>query len=113
VQDARKCYQDTCQPPQIHEIYRQNDTWHIRKEFTNEQCSHHFLETGHGSGASPAVWLTLAVILMNALDRVIPDRTQFKSPDDLKKHSHLIDAFVDDTSNGITDPQFLTLKTLV
>ena len=37
--------------------------------------------TGQGSGASPAVWLTLVVILMNTLDGVIPERMHFQSPD--------------------------------
>ena len=59
--------------------------------------------TGQGSGASPAVWLTLVVTLMNTLDRVIPSRMSFKSPDSTMQHSRLIDAFVDDTSLGFTD----------
>ena len=33
--------------------------------------------TGQGSGASPAVWLSLVVILLQTLDRLIPDRGQF------------------------------------
>ncbi len=35
--------------------------------------------TGHGSGASPAVWLSLVVILLQTLDRLIPDRLNFSS----------------------------------
>ena len=69
--------------------------------------------TGQGSGASPAVWLTLVVILMNTLERVIPDRMNFQSPVSSQKHSRLIDAFVDDTSLGYTDPGWLTLETMV
>jgi hypothetical protein len=69
--------------------------------------------TGQGSGASPAVWLTLVVILMNTLDRVIPERMSFTAPDSDMKHSRLIDAFVDDTSLGFTDPGYLTLDTMV
>ncbi|KAI2491161.1 hypothetical protein MHU86_23388 [Fragilaria crotonensis] len=37
--------------------------------------------TGQGSGASPAVWLTLVVMLMNTLDRVIKHRMTFETPD--------------------------------
>ena len=66
--------------------------------------------TGQGSGASPAVWLTLVVILMNTLDRMIPERMQFNSPDSLLTHSRLIDAFVDDTALGFTDNGILKLK---
>ena len=35
--------------------------------------------SGQGSGASPTVWLMLVVILMNTLDRIIPERTSFAS----------------------------------
>jgi hypothetical protein len=58
--------------------------------------------TGQGSGASPAVWLTLVVTLMNTLDRLITPRMQFFSSDSTTCHSRLIDAFVDDTSVGFT-----------
>jgi hypothetical protein len=56
--------------------------------------------TGQGSGASPAVWLTLVVILLQTLDRVVPDRMNFESIQGDFKHSCLTDAFVDDTSMG-------------
>ena len=59
--------------------------------------------TGQGSGASPAVWLTLVVTLMNTLDRLITPRMTFPSPDTPQQHSRLIDALVDDTSLGFTD----------
>lgn len=68
--------------------------------------------TGQGSGASPAVWPTLVVILMHMLDRVIPSRMKFSSPDSPIKHSRLIDAFVDDTSLGFTDAGNLPLETM-
>jgi hypothetical protein len=42
---------------------------------------------------------------MHTLDRLIPDRIQFCSPDNTYRHSRLIDAFVDDTSLAFTaDP---------
>jgi hypothetical protein len=59
--------------------------------------------TGQGSGASPAVWLTLVVVLMNTLDRITRERIMFRSPDAPDHHTRLIDAFVDDTSLAITD----------
>jgi hypothetical protein len=37
--------------------------------------------TGQGSGASPAVWLTLVVVLLNTLYRIVPDRMSFRSAD--------------------------------
>jgi hypothetical protein len=68
--------------------------------------------TGQGSGASPAVWLTLVVTLMNTLDRITPERMIFSSPDSQQTHSRLIDAFVDDTSLGFTDPGLLSMAEL-
>ena len=59
--------------------------------------------TGQGSGASPAVWLTLVVVLMNTLDRITKERTRFRSPDTPSRHDRLIDAFVDDTSLVFND----------
>ena len=69
--------------------------------------------TGQGSGASPAVWLTLVVILLNTLERVVPQRMSFKSPDNKNIHSRLVDAFVDDTALGFTDDGQLSLDEMV
>ncbi|KAI2505456.1 hypothetical protein MHU86_8979 [Fragilaria crotonensis] len=69
--------------------------------------------TGQGSGASPSVWLTLVVVLMNTLDRIIPERMSFQSPNSPERHDRLIDAFVDDTSLGFTDPGMITLETMI
>ena len=69
--------------------------------------------TGQGSGASPAVWLSLVVILMNTLDRLIPERMEFTSFDEMQTHSRLIDAFVDDTSLGFTDPGLLSVPEMI
>ena len=54
--------------------------------------------TGQGSGASPAVWLSLVVILLQTLDRLIPDRVNFSCPSGAITHQRLADAFVDDTA---------------
>jgi hypothetical protein len=58
--------------------------------------------TGQGSGASPAVWLSLVVILLQTLDRLIPDRVNFSSLSGDIVHTRLSDAFVDDTSLSFT-----------
>ena len=55
--------------------------------------------TGQGSRASPAVWLTLVLLLLHTLDRLIPDRMNFSAPSG-RTHSRLSDAFVNDTSVG-------------
>ena len=68
--------------------------------------------TGQGSGASPAVWLTLVVLLLHTLDRLIPDRMNFSAPSG-RTHSRLADAFVDDTSVGFTSSDSTQYEELV
>jgi len=69
--------------------------------------------TGQGSGASPAVWLTLVVVLLNTLEKVSPMRMSFVSPDGLNVHSRLVDAFVDDTALGFTDDGKASFEELI
>ena len=69
--------------------------------------------TGQGSGASPAVWLTLVVVLLNTLERVTPLRMGFRSADGVNIHSRLVDAFVDDTALGFTDDGSMSFDALV
>lgn len=73
-----------------------------------------FSRSGQGSDASPAVWLTLVVVLMNTLGRLlIPKRMTFRSPDLPQQHDWPIDAFVDYTSHGSIGPGMITLKTMM
>jgi hypothetical protein len=63
--------------------------------------------TGQGSGASPAIWLALVVILLNSLDRMsredeIPG-LDFVDPWDDFRARWRVGAFVDDTNQGILD----------
>jgi hypothetical protein len=58
--------------------------------------------TGQGSGASPAVWLSLVVLLLHTFDRLIPHRMNFVPISGAREHSRSSDAFVDDTSVGFT-----------
>ena len=69
--------------------------------------------TGQGSGASPAVWLTLVVILMNTVDRLTPECMYFASPNGSIKHSRRADAFVDDTALGFSDYGTMTYHQMV
>ena len=70
--------------------------------------------TGQGSGASPGAWLTLTVILLNAIDKEIPDdRMPFLDPITKKPHSLLADAFVDDTILGKSDRGDLSYEDLI
>ena len=58
--------------------------------------------TGQGGGGSPSMWLTLVVVLMSMLDRLIPERMSFQSPDSSQQHDRLLDALVDATWLGFT-----------
>jgi hypothetical protein len=88
-----------------HMKYRVKTVYGISDDHYTGTVDKPLFGTGQGSGASPAIWLSLVVILMHTLDRLIPDRIQFCSPDNTYRHSRLIDAFVDDTSLAFTaDP---------
>ncbi|KAI2502674.1 hypothetical protein MHU86_11799 [Fragilaria crotonensis] len=63
--------------------------------------------TGQGSGASPAIWLGLVVILLNALDRISDEDEipglDFSDPWNDLRTKWRVGAFVDDTNQGILD----------
>jgi hypothetical protein len=59
------------------------------------------------------VWLTLVVILLNTLDRLVPDRTNFLPLAGGRPHKRLVDAFVDDTSLGFTSAGDLSYQKLI
>ena len=70
--------------------------------------------TGQGSGASPAAWLTLIAILLNTIDKELPDdRMTCLDPITKKPHSRLADAFVDDTMLGKLDSGDLSYEDLI
>jgi hypothetical protein len=56
--------------------------------------------TGQGSGASPAVWLSLIVLLLHTFDRIIPHRMNFVPISGARVHTRSSDAFVDDSHVG-------------
>jgi hypothetical protein len=58
--------------------------------------------TGQGSGALPAVWLSLVVFLLHTFDRIVPHRMNFSPIACGRTHSRSSDAFVDDTSVGFS-----------
>lgn len=64
--------------------------------------------TGQGSGASPAIWLALVVILLNSLDRLSQEYQipglEFHDPWDELLEAWQVGAFVDDTNKGVLDP---------
>ena len=63
--------------------------------------------TGQGSGSSPAIWLGLVVILLNAIDRMSAEEKitgfEFGDPWNEIAAAWHVGAFVDDTNQGVTD----------
>ncbi|KAI2493431.1 hypothetical protein MHU86_21130 [Fragilaria crotonensis] len=63
--------------------------------------------TGQGSGASPAIWLSLVVILLNSLDTMSKEDNipalSFSDPWKEILAEWRVGAFVDDTNQGIVD----------
>lgn len=51
----------------------------------------------------PTTWLSLIVVLLNTIDRLVPERMSFESPSGHLHHSRLADAFVNDTCLGFTN----------
>ncbi len=72
--------------------------------------------TGQGSGASPAVWLTISTVLLDTLGDLTPRGMLYKSPDNSCQAERFSNAFVDNTQNGLTDaclPQPWSAETLI
>jgi hypothetical protein len=61
--------------------------------------------TGQRSGASPAVWLSLVIVLLHTFDRIVPHRMHFEPVSARRTHSRSLDAFVDNTSVGFTSSE--------
>ena len=63
--------------------------------------------TGQGSGSSPAIWLGLVVILLNAFDCMAAEEKitgfEFEDPWNEIAAAWHVGAFVDDTNQGVSD----------
>jgi hypothetical protein len=63
--------------------------------------------TGQGSGSSPAIWLGLVVILLNAFDRLAVEENitgfEFEDPWNEIAAACYVGTFVDDTNQSVTD----------
>ena len=73
----------------------------------NSSDSSPLFGTGQGSGASPAIWLSLVVVLLNALDRMSAEDSipglSFQDPWGEFSAAWRVGAFVDDTNQGVLD----------
>jgi hypothetical protein len=69
--------------------------------------------TGQGSGATPAVWLSLVVLLLHNFDRIIPHRINFAPISGGRIHSRSSDALVDYTLLGFTSNDDTSYEDLI
>ena len=93
------CNQNTCWCVAVYDIYGENGP--SEDNYIGTAVSLLF-GSGQGSGASPAVWLSLVVILLQTLDRLIPDQVNFSSLSGDTVHTRLSDAFVNNASLSFT-----------
>ena len=63
--------------------------------------------TGKGSGASPVVWLSICAVLLSAYKTQAPKGIPLSDPTKTISSRRYGDAFVDDTSIGLNDPNNL------
>jgi hypothetical protein len=68
--------------------------------------------TGQGSGASPAAWLTISIVLLASLHTLIDRGMLFKTPDGTTTVERYSDAFVDDAQNGLNNAHQATPWTI-
>jgi hypothetical protein len=86
-----------------HMKYTVKTSYGVSTMFIQSMIDAMLFGTGQGSGASPAVWLTLSVVLLNSLRQLAPRGMRFTNPAQsitVERHS---DAFVDDAQNGLND----------
>ena len=112
MRDARQRHSHSRSQPPADEIHSKNGTRYLRRQFQRNGILTIIWHRPRQQSI-PDVWLTLIVVLMNTLDRMIPKRMAFTSPNSDLTHSRLINAFVDGTSLGYTDPGLLTLETMI
>jgi hypothetical protein len=104
---AIKCQADTL----LHMKYSVKHAYGVSSAHYKSTAAKPLFGTGQGSGASPAIWLGVVVILLNALDRIshednIPGLI-FSDPWNDITERWRVGAFVDDTNQGVMDPDGL------
>jgi hypothetical protein len=75
----------------------------ILDDYYRSSRTNHLHGMGQGSGASPAVWLSLAVILLTAPMALAPMSMIFIDPWHNIFDECNADAYVDDTATGVND----------
>jgi hypothetical protein len=80
----------------------------ISEGFYRVLCDFLLYGTGQGSGASPAIWLSIVVCMLTALTALAPIAMSFADPWGDIFEERNADSFVDDTSNGCNDAHLET-----
>lgn len=75
----------------------------LSKQFYRVTRQFLLFATGQGSGASPAIWLTIITCLLSALRVLAPLTMSFMDPWQEIFDKRNADSYVDDTSSGCND----------
>jgi hypothetical protein len=101
--NAIRCQAATLQ----HMKYAVKHVYGVSQQQNTGSKSEPLFGTGQGSGASPAIWLSLVVVLLNALDRMSKEDEipglDFCDPWNELSESWRVGAFVNDTNQGTMD----------
>ena len=101
--NAIRCQAATLQ----HMKYAVKHVYGVSQQQNTGSKSEPLFGTGQGSGASPAIWLSLVVVLLNALDQMSKEDEipglDFCDPWNELSESWRVGAFVNDTNQGTMD----------
>jgi len=75
----------------------------ISEAFYKATSRYRLFGTGQGSGASPAVWLTISIVLLSALTALVSVSKKFMDPWHDIFDERNADAYVDNWVNGASD----------
>ncbi len=99
-----------------HMQYTMKTMFGISDNFIQHIASAPLFGTGQGSGASPAVWLTLSIALLSALKKLIPRGMYFQTLSGSISVERFSDVFVGDAQNGTNDahlPEPVSLPAII
>ena len=104
MRDVGACYSDPCNISRTDTLFSEDCIRGFGSVIYWYPFEPLFGTAGQGIGASPVVWLTLAVLLLNKIEKVVPERIWwFQLHDGTLEHRRLVDAFADASALGFTD----------
>ena len=79
----------------------------ISSAYIQSQPDSFLFGTGQGSGASPAVWLSISTVLLTSLSKLSHRGMVFQDPSSRISTERFSDAYVDNNQNGLNDAGLL------